>query len=37
VLEQKRTVWQLDHVLVRDGGPSGSPGSVFARQGVFIP
>ena len=41
VLEQKRTIWQVEAVRVEDGGPDGvasTPGNtVFATQGVFVP
>ena len=41
VAERARSVWQLDQVAVRDGGPDGladtADNAVFARQGLFIP
>jgi hypothetical protein len=41
VTELKRTIWQLDDVTLRDGGPDGvastQDNTLFTRQGVFIP
>jgi hypothetical protein len=39
--EGKRSMWQLDRVLVNDGGADGlvstTPNTLFAVQGVFVP
>jgi acyl-homoserine lactone acylase PvdQ len=41
IRENDRSNWQLDQVLVFDGGADGqvstSPNTLFARQGIFIP
>jgi hypothetical protein len=42
VVETRRSVWQLDEVVVFDGGPGGGSNPVggatpFLRQGIFIP
>jgi glucose/arabinose dehydrogenase len=40
-VEGNRAIWELDRVVVLDGGADGqvstSPNTVFARQGVFVP
>jgi hypothetical protein len=37
----KRAIWELDQVVVNDGGADGlaatAPNTVFERQGVFVP
>ncbi len=39
--EGARSIWELGHVDVLDGGMDGDvdtePNAVFARQGVFVP
>jgi hypothetical protein len=41
VVEGRRAIWQLDDVIVTDGGADEdvdtAPNSTFARQGVFVP
>jgi glucose/arabinose dehydrogenase len=41
IKESLRTIWQLNQIEVRDGGPDGlvatNDNTVFARQGVFTP
>ena len=41
VVESKRTMWQMDQVAIKDGGPDGQAStqnnSPFLRQGIFVP
>ena len=42
ITEGKHTIWELDQVLVNDGGPDGDAdtsddNAVFLRQGIFVP
>ena len=41
VLEDRRTIWQVDEVRLFDGGADGQAGTqdntLFLRQGVFVP
>ena len=41
VTETKRTIWQMQDVVVLDGGPDGdaetADNTVFLRQGIFVP
>ena len=41
IKESRRSIWQLEKVLVLDGGPDGvastTPNTIFAAQGVFVP
>jgi hypothetical protein len=41
IKEGLRSIWELDRVQVRDGGPDGvvstEPNALFLTQGVFIP
>ena len=41
VTESKRAIWQVDDVLVLDGGPDDDAetanNTIFLRQGIFVP
>jgi len=41
VKESMRSIWELDHVRVFDGGADGAvdttPNTLFATEGVFVP